>query len=168
MSEPQANTRQESTRGTDPLIRSARPGDYEAILAVADGWWGRPVSALLNRLYLDHFCGTSLIAEEPDEEGDGALAGFVIGFLSPARPELAYIHFTGVAPARRRDGLARELYERFFALAREAGRTEVKAITSPSNTGSIAFHTAIGFSVSEPVPDYDGPGQDRVVFHREL
>ncbi len=145
-------------------IRSARPEDYDAIVAVVDAWWGRPMAGLLNRLYLHHFCDTSLIAED----GDGELAGFVVGFLSPSRPGEAYLHFTGVAPVMRRSGLARSLYERFFAGAREDGRTVVKAITSPQNVRSIAFHTAMGFHCSQPVADYDGPGEDRVVFSRHL
>lgn len=144
--------------------RSARPEDFDTIVAVVDTWWGRPVSGLLNRLHLDHFHRTSLVAEG----GDGQLAGFVVGFLSPSRPGEAYIHFTGVAPGMHRTGLARSLYERFFAEARQAGRTVVKAVTSPHNTRSIAFHRALGFECSEPVADYDGAGQDRVVFSRRL
>ncbi|MFC4910109.1 GNAT family N-acetyltransferase [Actinomadura gamaensis] len=128
-----------------------------------DDWWGRPIAAVLPRLFLDHFHRTSLVAED----GDG-LAGFVIGFLSPSEPDDAYIHFVGVAPRLRGGGLARSLYRRFFELAASEGRTRVKAITSPANRGSIAFHTALGFAVAGPVPDYDGPGVDRVVFERPL
>lgn len=145
-------------------VRTARPGDYEAIIAVVDDWWGRPASRDLTRVFLDHFHATSLVAEEPD----GALAGFVVGFLSPSQPGYAYIHFAGISPRLRGSGLARDLYERFFAQARAEGRTAVKAITSPVNSRSIAFHKALGFTASEAVPDYDGPGLDRVVFHREL
>jgi ribosomal protein S18 acetylase RimI-like enzyme len=117
----------------------------------------------LPRLFLDHFSGTSLIAEH-----DGELAGFVIGFLSPAKPHEAYIHYAAVAPAWRRSGLAGRLYEQFFDLARHDGRTVVKAITSPQNAASIAYHRAMGFTVSDPIEDYDGPSTDRVVFVREI
>jgi ribosomal protein S18 acetylase RimI-like enzyme len=144
-------------------VRSARPEDFGAIVAVVDDWWGRAISEGLPRLFLDHFFGTSLIAEH-----GGELAGFVIGFLSPSKPQHAYIHFAAVAPAWRRTGLARRLYEQFFDRARNDGRTVVKAITSPQNRGSIAFHQAMGFTVSDPVKDYDGPGLDRIVFVREI
>jgi len=144
-------------------VRSARPGDYDAIVAVVDDWWGRPVSKGLTRLFLDHFFGTSLIAEHGAE-----LAGFLIGFLSPSKPRDAYVHFAAVAPAWRRTGLARSLYEQFFERARHDGRTVVAAITSPQNGPSIAFHRAMGFAVSGPIRDYDGPSVDRVVFSREL
>lgn len=148
----------------DRTIRTARPADYDTIVAVVDGWWQRPIGRDLQRLFLDHFHATSLIAEGDD----GALAGFVIGFHSPSDVGCAYIHFTGVAPEHRRTGLARDLYERFFATARAAGCTRAKAVTSSANTRSIAFHQAIGFSATEPIPDYDGPEHDRVVFHRAL
>ncbi|QVQ53754.1 GNAT family N-acetyltransferase [Spiractinospora alimapuensis] len=147
-----------------PTVRAARPNDFEPIIAVVDDWWGRPVSVNVSRLFLDHFHDTSLVAETDD----GRIVGFVIGFLSPADPDCAYIHFTGVAPEARRTGLARDLYDRFFTVARAAGRTKAKAVTSPLNTRSIAFHEAVGFTVSDPVPDYDGPGLDRVVFRRDL
>lgn len=38
-------------------------------------------------------------------------------------------------------------------------------MTAPVNTSSIAFHRAMGFE-DEIVADYDGPGEDRVVFTR--
>jgi predicted GNAT superfamily acetyltransferase len=144
-------------------VRAARPADFDTIIAVADDWWGRPISKVLSRLFLDHFFGTSLIAEH-----DGELAGFLIGFLSPSQPREAYIHFAGVAPAWRRTGLARRLYEQFFDHARTDGRTIFEAITSPENGASIAFHRAMGFTVSDPIEDYDGPSLDRVVFVREI
>jgi ribosomal protein S18 acetylase RimI-like enzyme len=144
-------------------VRAARPADFDTIIAVVDDWWGRAMSTLLPRLFLDHFFGTSLIAEH-----DRELAGFLIGFLSPSKPQEAYIHFAGVAPTWRRSGLAGRLYEQFFDRARRDGRTVVEAITSPQNGPSIAFHRAMGFTASDPVKDYDGPSLDRVVFVREI
>jgi ribosomal protein S18 acetylase RimI-like enzyme len=144
-------------------LRTAMPADYDKIVAVIDDWWGRPVSHLLPRLFLDHFHATSTIAEADDD-----LAGFLIGFPSPSLPGAAYIHFVGVHPAYRREGLARGLYERFFALAAAHGRTVVSAVTSPVNERSIAFHTALGFIVSDPVTGYDGPGDVKVHFERSL
>jgi L-amino acid N-acyltransferase YncA len=44
----------------------------------------------------------------------------------------------------------------------------VGAITAPVNLGSIAFHRSMGFTASGPVPAYDGPGKDMIVFDRPL
>ncbi|GAA0926855.1 GNAT family N-acetyltransferase [Virgisporangium aurantiacum] len=145
-------------------LSPARAADYDEIVAVVDDWWGRAVAGLLPRLFLDHFHRTSLVARDDD----GALAGFLIGMLSPSQPGRAYIHFVGVTPAARGRGLGRRLYEEFFALARAAGSSGVGAITAPVNAGSIAFHRSMGFSVTGPVVGYDGPGKDMMVFDRAL
>ncbi|HTT53606.1 MAG TPA: GNAT family N-acetyltransferase [Streptosporangiaceae bacterium] len=148
---------------TEYRPRAASPGDYDAIAAAIDEWWGRPVLAALPRLFLDHFHHTSLVVDGPD----GPVA-FLVGILSPADPGQAYIHFAGVAPAVRRQGLAALLCTEFFALARAHGRTAVSAVTAPGNATSVSFHQALGFTVTGPVPDYNGPGRDLVVFDRDL
>jgi ribosomal protein S18 acetylase RimI-like enzyme len=146
-----------------PPARMARPDDYDAIAAVINEWWGRPVLSALPRLFLDHFHRTSLVVDGPD----GPLA-FLVGILSPSLPDEAYIHFVGVSPAARQLGLARRLYEEFMAMARRDSRRLVKAVTAPVNSPSIAFHRAMGFTVTGPVTGYDGPGRDYVVFERAL
>jgi ribosomal protein S18 acetylase RimI-like enzyme len=96
------------------------------------------------------------------------LAAFLIAFVSPSEPRLAYVHFVGVRPDHRRSGLARRLSENFARFASEHGCAELRAITAPSNTGSIRFHERLGFAVSEPVDDYNGPGRAMVTFQRQL
>ena len=147
-----------------PASRMARPDDYDAIAAVVNQWWGRPVLAALPRLFLDHFHGSSLVVDGPE----GPVA-FLIGILSPSQPGQAYIHFARGRPAGPRPGAGPHgCTKEFWALARADGRSVVKAITAPVNTGSIAFHRAMGFSVTGPVPDYEGPGRDYMVFERRL
>jgi ribosomal protein S18 acetylase RimI-like enzyme len=141
----------------------ARPADYDPIAAVMDHWWGRPIAAALPRLFLDLFCQTSLVIDGP--AGPDA---FLIGILSPADSAQAYIHFVGVAPQARALGYGRLLYAEFFRLARADGRTQVTAVTAPVNSGSIAFHRAMGFTVTGPVRDYNGPGTALMVFERDL
>jgi predicted GNAT superfamily acetyltransferase len=149
---------------SDLTIRQAEPEDHARVLGVLDEWWGgRQMRDMLPRLFFVHFRGTSFVAER-----DGELAGFLVGFFSPSEPDEGYVHFVGVSPAERGSGLGRELYERFFAAARAEGRTRVRCVTSPANSGSLAFHRAIGFEPSEPKAGYDGPGEDRVVLTRSL
>jgi predicted GNAT superfamily acetyltransferase len=155
-------------------IRPARATDYDRVIAVVDDWWGgRHMAEMLPRLFLTHFANTSFVAE-----GDGGeLAGFIIGFLSQANPDEAYVHFVGVAPEHRGTGVGRRLYERFFEAARSADRHVVRAVTSPVNGVSIAAHQALGFHVvAGPAeqdgvpfhPDYDGPDGDRVLFVKRI
>src|SRR5437763_16243524 len=110
-------------------IRNAERSDYDRVSPLVDDWWGgRQMRALLPRLFFEHFRQTSFVAEE-----DGELVGFLNGFLSQSFGDEAYIHFVGVRPDRRGSRLARELYERFIALARAHGRTLVRSVTSPVN-----------------------------------
>jgi ribosomal protein S18 acetylase RimI-like enzyme len=144
-------------------VRVAAPEDYDSIAAVMDIWWGRQVVGILPRLFLLHFHSSSLVAHD-----DAGLAGFLVGFMSPDRTADAYIHAVGIRPDLRSGGLATDLYERFFAQARQAGRTIVTAVTSSTNTGSVVFHRRMGFAIMGPVANYHGPGQDRYVFERRI
>ncbi len=154
-------------------MRHLQPGDFEFVNRVVDAWWGdRPVRHLLPRLFFEHFADTGFAL--PGGEG---LLGFLVGFRSQTHPEIAYIHFVGVDPACRGRGLGRSLYNTFFGHMRRLGCTTARCITSPSNTGSVAFHRSLGFSLVPspwqengfPVsPDYYGPGQARVLFTRAL
>ena len=145
------------------LTRTATPADYDAIARVIDLWWGRPVLGSLPRLFLDLFCRTSLIID-----GDSGPDAFLVGILSPSDAARAYVHFVGVSPTVRGRGYARLLYEEFFRLARSDGRTVVSAITAAANSGSVAFHRALGFAVTGPIDDYNGPGRAMLVFERPV
>jgi predicted GNAT superfamily acetyltransferase len=154
-------------------IRQLSVADYPFLISVIDQWWGgRQMADKLPRLFFEHFTDTSFAAER-----DGKLAGFLAGFISQSRPGEAYIHFVGVDPAERGSGLGRQLYEAFFQAAESRGCVLVRAITSPVNRGSVAFHQRMGFRLEPgdaqvdgiPVSSgYDGHGGDRVRFIRRL
>jgi ribosomal protein S18 acetylase RimI-like enzyme len=146
-------------------IRAAQPSDYGRVIQHVNVWWGgREMAPILPKLFFLHFEGTSFVAERED----GALAGFLVGFLSQTDPEEAYVHFIGVAPADRGSGVGRDLYEAFFEAARFHGRRVVRCVTSPVNEASVSFHQALGFEVERVARDYDGPGEDRVLMIRRL
>ena len=154
-------------------IRNLSPTDFFPIQNVVDEWWGgRSMRDSIPRLFFNHFANTSFVVEE-----EGVLLGFLIGFLSPSKADEAYIHFVGVNPAARQQGIGRLLYQRFFEIARQNNRTTVCCITSPVNKLSVAFHKAMGFSLhpgdaqEDGIPyclDYDGLGKHRVVFVKEI
>ena len=139
------------------VIRPLEPGDYGRVIAVVDEWWGgRPMAAMLPKLFFVHFRDTSFAWDE-----DGSLHGFLCGFRSQTFADEAYIHFVGVDPAQRGRGIARSLYERFFDAV--ALRSIVRAVTSPVNERSVAFHRALGFEIERVDDDYDGRGEARVL-----
>ncbi len=144
------------------LIRHAEPEDHGRVAAVVDEWWdGRAMAAMLPKLFFVHFRDTSFVAED-----EGALAGFLCGFRSQTFPDEAYIHFVGTDPARRGSGLGRALYERFFDAV--SPRSTVRAVTSPVNERSVAFHQALGFEIERIDPGYDGAGEPRVLLVKRL
>lgn len=157
----------------DISIRQLVPDDYGRIIPVVNDWWGgRNMRPMLPRLFFVHFSGTSFVAE-----WRGQLAGFLVGLLSQCNPEEAYIHFVGVHPDHRKNGIGKALYAHFFEEVERLGRSHVRCVTSPVNKGSIAFHRAMGFEAKqtghdfEGVPfakDYDGPGEHRVLFSTHL
>ena len=100
----------------DLTLRAAVPADYDPIICVVDAWWGRPIAGALQRVFLNHFFRTSLVAERHTDGGQPRLAGFLVGFASPADQSQAYIHFVGIDPAERGNGLGRALYERRFTV----------------------------------------------------
>ncbi len=150
---------------SDLAIRHAQPSDYGRVIQHVNAWWGgRDMAPMLPKLFFLHFEGTSFVAERED----GTIAGFLIGFLSQTDESEAYVHFVGIAPEFRGSGLGRQLYERFFEVARGHGRTVARCVTSPANLDSVAFHEALGFTADRVATDYDGPGEDRVLFVKHL
>lgn len=159
-------------------LRYRRPteDDYLRVVGVVDDWWdGRSLHLLLPRLWFQHFTGTSWLAEDES----GRLAGFVVGFVSPDDPAVAYCHMIATDPNLRGAGVGRRLYERFFDDARTAGARVVHAVTWPGNRRSVAFHRALGFRVeagpgtqnlygTPAFAGYDYGTEDRVVFSRDL
>jgi GNAT superfamily N-acetyltransferase len=130
------------------------PTDYAEIVSSLDCYWGgRDLRALHHPMFIHEFGETALVVRS------GVVAAYLFGFVAG---EVGYVHLVGVRDGFRRRGLASLLYEAFATLARKRGAARLKAITTPGNEGSIAFHRALGMT-AELVPDYAGPGADRVV-----
>lgn len=154
-------------------IRNVRPSDYRPIIRVLDAWWGgRRMSDMLPKLFFTHFCDTSFIAES-----NGSAIGFLIGFLSQSHQEEAYIHFVGIHPDFRKQGIGSALYKQFFQTVQAFGRVRIKCVTSLVNQSSIAYHLRLGFEAepsetqADDLPyhlDYDGIGEHRVLFVKHL
>lgn len=157
----------------DMHIRHLEPSDYHSIISIVNEWWGgRSMTDMLPKLFFIHFHQTSFVVEH-----DGNLVGFLVGFHSQTFSNEAYIHFVGVHPGFRRQGLGCALYERFFESVKNSGCRVVRSVTSPVNKGSVSFHLCRGFSMEpsrkeiEGIPvfeNYDGKGGDRVLFYKTL
>jgi len=137
--------------------------DFDEIIERLDSFWGeRDLSSLHHPMFVHEFAESSLVIRDED----GAVAAYLFGFTVPQQA-LGYVHLVAVRHDRVGEGLGRLLYESFGRLSRERGCHTIKAITTPGNEASIAFHRALGMDAVE-VADYSGPGRPRVVFTVEL
>ncbi|MGO9487407.1 MAG: N-acetyltransferase family protein [Solirubrobacteraceae bacterium] len=146
---------------TQRELRTVTIPDLRAILAQLDEFWGERDTAFLHQaLYVHEFGETSVLAEQ-----DGAIQAYLLGFVSQQGE--GYIHAVAVRRGARGCGLGRALYERFEELVVARGARGLKAITNPENTGSRAFHEALGFT-TEVLDGYSPSGGRRLVFRRAL
>src|SRR5579862_3012567 len=159
-------------------VRYRRPteADHVPIVRLIDDWWGGgPGFESLDRLWLQHFTGTSWLAEV----SGARIGGFLVGFLSADHPDTACCRLVGMDPNLRRQGIGRALYDRFVADARAAGRSRIVATVWPGNHGAIAFHLALGFELligpgtqnlygTPAYPAYDHDREDRSVLVRRI
>jgi GNAT superfamily N-acetyltransferase len=142
-------------------ITPATMADIRQVLTDHHRYWGdRDLRALHLPALVHEFGDTCPVARA----GDGIL-GYVIGFVTPGGT--GYVHLIATRDDARGAGLGRHLYTAFADAAQRLGAVRLKAITSPGNAGSIAFHRRLGFTAST-VDDYHGPGRAMVVFQREL
>jgi len=142
--------------------RKITKSDFDEIVEVIDRWWGGPMATFAHPIFFHELGDNALVVEL-----EGQMVGFLLGFVAPAQPLTGYVHLVGIHPERRRQGVGRRLYEAFTDRCRQLGCQRMKAITTPSNEGSIRFHSALGWLASDE-PDYAGEGRRRVVFTKSL
>jgi len=149
-------------------IDPVRDGDLTEIMRNFERFWGDNPNAELLRhfhhpIFFREFADTAFVARRG---ADGEIAGYLLGFVAPTGD--GYIHFVAVRDDGRGLGLGRRLYETFTAAALERGATGLKAITSPGNERSIAFHRRMGFTEMTLDEDYAESGRARIIMRRPL
>jgi GNAT superfamily N-acetyltransferase len=155
-------------------ISQCTKADFDQIINDIADFWGAEkaenIKRLHNPIFFYEFGDTAYVMKEGEK-----VTGYLLGFYSQTE-SVAYVKFIGVRLSYRKRGIARRLYDHFTGIARKQGCTGLKAITSPGNKGSVAFHRSIGMELlGEPneegipvVVDYGGPGTDRVVFRKTI
>jgi ribosomal protein S18 acetylase RimI-like enzyme len=150
---------------SDIAIEGVRGGDLAEILRNFERFWGdRDMPRYLHHpMFFLEFGDTAFVARDL---GNGEIAGYLLGFVAPAG--YGYIHCVAVRDDSRALGLGRGLYETFEKAARERGAVALKAITSPENESSVAFHKRVGFTEMIRAEDYGGSGRARIVMRKPL
>jgi GNAT superfamily N-acetyltransferase len=152
-------------------ISACTQQDYFQILEALDQFWDGRDTRHLHHPFLIHEFGNSALVIRRGPQ----VVAYLFGFVSQTEP-VGYIHAVAVHASARRQGLAQQLFGQFVEFTRRHGCKHIKAITTPSNAGSIAFHKSLGMQLlGEPnsdavpvVPDYMGRGIPRVVFWKPI
>jgi GNAT superfamily N-acetyltransferase len=142
--------------------RPMTKADFDEIVEVIDRWWGGPIGTFAHPIFFYELGEHARVVEN-----EGEMIGFLLGFITQEPVRTGYVHLVGIHPDYRRRGVGRMLYAAFVETCRGAGSQRIKAITTPGNDGSKAFHLALGWDARE-VDDYAGPGRRRIVFTKEL
>ncbi len=147
-------------------VERATKADFDTIVTEIVDFWGSDRTLHLHHPSLIYeFGDTAFVIRE-----EGRVVAYLFGYFSQTEP-VAYVHLIAVRQGFQGHGLGSRLYAHFIALARARGCTVMKAITTPTNTASLAFHRRLGMipegdSTGGGIPvvaDYAGPGKDRVV-----
>ena len=150
---------------SDVAIEGAGDGDLAEILRDYERFWGdRDLPRYLHHpMFFLEFRDTAFVARD---RGSGQIMGYLLGFVAPTGD--GYIHFVAVRDDSRALGLGRMLYQTFEKAARGRGAVALKAITSPENERSAAFHKRVGFTEMLRAEDYGGSGRTRIVMRKPL
>jgi ribosomal protein S18 acetylase RimI-like enzyme len=136
--------------------------DLAEVVAAQQQFWGdRDLRFLHETVFVQEFGETCLVARG----ADGQIAGYLLGFTTPR--QIGYIHAVAVRDAARGAGCASAMYAAFTQAAAGQGARTLKAITNLVNTGSAAFHRALGFDVRQ-VDNYAGSGKPMFVMTRRV
>jgi ribosomal protein S18 acetylase RimI-like enzyme len=157
-------------------LRHPTEADQSAIVGLVDEWFGgRRVRSMVGRAWFRHFGSTSWMAED----AAGRPVAFLIGYRSQDDPAEAVLHLLAVDPNHRRQGVGRALVDAFLADTGAMGVHTVTALGWPDDAIAVRFFRTVGFRADDgpgsqnlygapAFPDYDGDGEDRTVFSRQL
>lgn len=148
---------------SDTIIRSGRPSDVEAIVAMQRAihaehvawdparWTTQTAPASVYPDWLGHLLsgtpdGTVIVADV-----GGTVVGYLLAEVEPEStkhwsPAALYLHDVFVHAAHRRGGVARKLMSALFAWRERAHpELQVRLITAASNDDARAFFSRLGF-----------------------
>jgi ribosomal protein S18 acetylase RimI-like enzyme len=146
------------------------------VAAVIDEWFGgRRMADRAARSWFRHVGSTSWLAVDASDRP----LGLLLGYPSQDHPDEAVLHLVAVDPNHRRRGLGRTLVNAFADDLANLGADQIVALAWPGDPPASAFFVACGFGADAAegsqnlfgmpaYPDFEAPGDDRIVFRRPL
>jgi ribosomal protein S18 acetylase RimI-like enzyme len=104
------------------------------------------------------------------EDNKEALLGYVCFGKIPLTEAACDLYWIAVDPAAGRRGVGRELLGAAEAACLEDGGRHLYAETSslPIYAPARAFYAATGFTLAAELPDFYGPGNDKLIYSKGL
>ncbi|MFO1061235.1 MAG: GNAT family N-acetyltransferase [Dongiaceae bacterium] len=157
-----------------PGFRTApRPADIDAVrgLVAATGFFSEEEVAVAGELVEERLArGAASGYEFLLADGADGLAGYsCYGHIALTQASWD-LYWIAVAPARRGQGLGRQLLRASEAAVATAGGRALYAETSsrPLYLPTRAFYLACGYREAASIPDFYAPGDGKVVFEKRL
>ncbi|HOV67342.1 MAG TPA: N-acetyltransferase [Methanoregulaceae archaeon] len=142
----------------DCIVRPYRDEDFSGVWAMErNGCEAGYPSAVVVRQAAELFPRTFLVAAD-----DTGPAGYVIAAPS-SDPSVGWILRLRVREDRRRMGYGRALLREAIARLGDGGAACVRLTVSPRNEPALALYRGLGFIEVDRLPDYFGPGEDRLL-----
>jgi len=133
-------------------LRSPCVGDAAAIhQMVLDSGVLDPNSLYAYLLICRDFDSTSIVAEK-----DGEIAGFVTGYIPPARPDSLFVWQVAVSDRHRRQGLAGRMLRELTKQSQSLNINYIEATISPSNTASRALFQSLANAFDTELRESEG------------
>ena len=142
-------------------LRDYKPGDSEAMYAL-DLICFEPVFRFSRRAMRGFAEATGAVTVVAEAEGQ--LVGFCVAQLED---NLGYVVTLDVAPAWRRQGLARRLMEEVEARVRAAGGVGMILHVFTGNVGAMQFYEGIGYGRIGMAEGFYGSGMDALVYRKK-
>jgi|SRR5687768_649765 ribosomal protein S18 acetylase RimI-like enzyme len=152
-------------------IAACTKTDFDQILTdIVDFWGSDRTLGIHHPMCIYEFGNTAFVIKDNEK-----VIAYLFGFFSQTE-KAGYVHLIGVRKSYRGRGLGKLLYDNFEATSKRHGCRKLKAMTTVGNQASILFHKKLGMKLLgeknvdgiEVVKDYSAPGQDRVVFEKNI
>lgn len=145
-----------------PSIRKLEPDDFGCLLTIETESFFSGYSPYFIKMIPILFGNTSYIAIKGHSP-----QGYVATALEQGSCR-AWILSLAVRPKYRQQGLGKALMEAGLQGLTAAGASEVFLSVAPGNKGAILLYEKLGFSCSQEVSGYFGPGEDRLIMKKDL
>lgn len=146
-------------------VRSYRNEDFRAVAALEESGIHEPYRSAVFVRQMGEICKETFLVAVPD---NGEPVGYAVG--AGVRHDLseAWILRLGVREEKRREGIGSALLGAVIDALQAKHPCTVRLTVSPENHPAIRLYERHGFVREQTVPEYFGPGEDRIIMKKPM